>query len=193
MSERILRHKSMNIGVAFAVSAAIGVTAGVILSLNLDDAMLINLSGTEQKLAVAAEGHWIKVFLSSFVGAGILLLTEFFFGFSAVSQPLELLLIGFRGLGLGVCVRGVYLCGEVLKSMAVFLPFAVLSTWLLILGAKEAFFLSMRYLNLSSTTENRLGIKTEIHDYTTKFMILTILLAALAMADALLARLISSS
>lgn len=187
MKEGILRPKSINIDIAFALSTAVGITAGVILSLNLEDSALISLSGTQQKLSLAAQGGWLRVFFSSFVGVGVLLLAAFLFGFSAVSQPLELLLVAFRGVGLGICVRGVYLGGEVLRSMAVFLPYAVLSTGLLLIGAKEAFFLSMRYLHLSSTTENRLGIKTEIHDYTTKFMILAILLAALAMADAFFA------
>lgn len=192
MKEDLLRTKAMSLDIALGVSAAVGITAGVILSLNMDTSALISLCGTEQKLALAAEGEWLQVFLSSFIGVGAMLFAAFFLGFCALSQPVELLLVAFRGLGLGVCVRGVYLTTNVMISMAAFLPYAILSTGVLVLAVKEAFGLSMRYLGISATTENRLGIKNEIRDYTAKFMIYTLLLAALAMADAFLARSIGS-
>ena len=97
----------------------------------------------------------------------------------------------FRGLGLGVCVRGIYLSPNVMRSLAAFLPYAVMSTGVIILGIREAFKLSMRYLALSTTTENRLGIKAEIYDYTVRFLIYVVLVAVLAMADAFLAGMIS--
>lgn len=192
MKENLLKTKAMSLDVALGISAALGVTGGVILSLNMDAAALISLCGTEQKLSLAAQGEWLQVFLSSFVGVGAMALMAFFLGFCALSQPLELLLVAFRGLGLGVCVRGVYLSTNVMISMAAFLPYAILSTGVLVLAAKEAFGLSMCYLRLSATTENRLGIKNEIRDYTAKFMIYIMLLAALAMADAFLARSLGS-
>lgn len=188
MKEDLLKTKAMSLDIALGISAAVGVTAGVILSLNMDAAMLISLCGAEQKLALAAQGEWFQVFLSSFIGVGAMLLAAFFLGFCALSQPVELLLVAFRGLGLGVCVRGVYLSANVMSSMAAFLPYAILSTGVLVLALKESFGLSMHYLRMSTTTENRLGIKNEIRDYTAKFMIYAMLLAALAMADAFLAR-----
>ena len=192
MKEDLLKTKAMSLDIALGISAAVGVTAGVILSLNMDADVLTSICGAEQKLSLAAQGEWLQVFLSSFLGVGAMLLAAFFLGFCALSQPVELLLVAFRGLGLGVCVRGVYLTTNVMTSMAAFLPYAILSTGVLVLAAKEAFGLSMQYLRLSATTENRLGIKNEIRDYTAKFMIYTLLLAALAMADAFLARSIGS-
>lgn len=191
MNDGVMQKSSMNIDIAFALAAVVGVTLGVILSINLDEDMLIRLSGTQEKLALAANGSRLGIIAGSFAGVGMLLGLAFLCGFSAVSQPIELLIVAFRGLGLGVCVRGIYLGEGVLRSMAVFLPFAVLSTGILILGSKEAFGLSMRYLGLSSTTENRLGIKTEIHDYIIKFILLTLLLTVLAAADAFLAGYVS--
>ncbi len=193
MNEDVLHPKTVSLDIALAVSAAVGVTAGVILSINMDEASLVSMSGVPEKLALAADGRWLRIFLGSFAGAGLLLLAAFLLGFCAVSQPAELLLTAFRGLGLGVCVRGVYLGDEVLKSLAAFLPYAVLSTGVLALGAREAFRLSMRYLSLSVTAENRLGIKNEIRDYTARFLILAVLLAVLAMGDAFLAKLISGA
>lgn len=189
MNEDILRPRAVNLDIALAISAAVGVTVGVILSINMDETTLISLSGTVQKLSLAAEGNWFGIFLSSFAGVGIMLAAAFLCGFCAVAQPIELLLTAFRGLGLGICVRGVYLGDDVFRSMLVFLPYAVLSTGVLVLGVREAFMLSMRYLSLSTTSENRLGIKREIRDYAVRFAVLTILLAALAMSDAFIARL----
>ena len=191
MNEAKLGRRTMSLDIALAVFSAIGVTAGVIISLGFDEAALISLSGVPKKLELAASGSWLGVFLGTFPGALLMLAAAFFCGFCAVSQPIELLLAAFRGLGLGVCVRGIYLSDSILKSMAAFLPFAILSTGVLILGIREAFRLSMRYFSLSTTNENRLGILNEIRDYTARFLIYALMLAALSMADAFLAGVIS--
>lgn len=190
MKDELLK-KPVSLDVALAAAAAAGITAGVIISLGMDDFTLADLGGVEQKLALAGEGNWFGVFLSSFSGAGIFLCAIFLCGFCAVAQPFEIALAAFRGLGLGICVRGVYLAQNVFLSMATFLPFAILSTWVLTVSAREAFRLSMKYLSLSTTNENRLGIRSDIRDYTARFMIYALLLAALAMADAFLAGFLS--
>lgn len=186
-----LKKRAMNIDVALAVFCAAGVTAGVILSVRMDEASLISLGGAETKLALAADGRWLKLFAGSFFGIFAMTAVAFLCGFCAVAQPLELLLMSFRGLGLGICVRGIYLGNDVLRSMAVFLPFSVLSTGILWLASREAFTMSLRYLELSSTNENRIGLKNEVRDYTTRFMIFVMMLAVLSCADAYLARAVS--
>lgn len=191
MKEDLLR-KPMSLDIALAASTAAGVTAGVIISLGIDEATLIELGGVGQKLGLAAEGNWLGVFLGTFSGAAVMLCAVFLCGFCAIAQPFEIALAAFRGLGLGVCVRGIYLGDSVFKSMAAFLPFAALSTWVLIVAAREAFRLSMKYLRLSTTNENRLGIRSEIGEYTAKFLIYTVILAVLSMGDAFLAGLLSA-
>lgn len=179
--------------IALAVFTAVGVTAGVILSLGFDEDYLVRLCGVGRKISLAGGGNWFAVFMSSFGGSAILLGAAFLLGFSAIAQPAELLLVGFRGLGLGLCVRGVYLGGNVLSSMAAFLPFAVFSTAVLILSAREAFYLSQRYLALSTTDENRLGIRSQVRDYSARFMIYFLLLAVLAAGDTFLAGVLASA
>lgn len=188
MNETLRRPRAMNIDVALAVFCAAGVTAGVIISVRLDAATLISLGGAEAKLALAAEGRWLRLFFGSFTGIFLMLASSFLFGFCAVAQPFELLLVMFRGLGLGICVRGIYLGEDVWRSLAVFLPFAVLSTGVLILASRDSFYLSMRYLSLSSTNENRLGLRSAVNDYAVKFLIYTVLLALLTFADSFLTR-----
>ena len=186
MNEEIQR-KRMSLDIVLAAAAVVGVTVGVILSLKMDDTALVSLAGAERKLSAASDGGWFGVFLDSFLGTAVFLCAVFLCGFSAVAQPAEIFLAAFRGVGLGLCVRGVYLGGNVLASMAAFLPFAVASTGVLILSARQAFYLSMRYLSLSVTNENRLGIRSYVHDYTAKFLLYLLLLAVLAASDALLA------
>lgn len=183
MKEDMLKQRSGTLDVVLFISLIAGITAGVLISLRLDGNMLISLSGTEKKLSMAGAGKLLIIALRSFGGTGILLCAAFLLGFSALSQPLEILLSAFRGLGLGLCVRGVYLGGNVARSLSAFLPFSVLSTALLILTLREAFGMSSRYLSLSLTSENRLGIRNELRDYICKFLIYTVLLAILSLTD----------
>lgn len=185
-SEAALRPR-FNLDIALAALTAAGITAGVFLSLGMDDSMLSELCGVAGKLSLAASGGGAKIFFGSFCGVGAILVAAFFCGFCAVAQPIELFLAAFRGLGLGICVRGIYFEENIFAAMAAFLPFAVLSTGVLILSEREAFRLSMRYFALSSTDENRLGIKNEIHDYTARFLIYALLLAILSALDSLIA------
>ncbi len=169
------------------VSAAVGVTAGVILSLGMGNAELALACGIDQKLGLAASGDRLGVFLRSFFGVWILLAAAFFLGFSALGHPFELLLPAFRGMGLGLCVRGVYLSQNVLGSMCAFLPYAVLSTGVLFLMLRQSCAMSLRYLRLSATNGNGLGVKNEVREYILRFMIYTAILAAFSAADAYLA------
>lgn len=181
------KQDAMSVEVALAVFAAAGVTAGVIISLKFDSETLNSVCGIEQKLSAAAGGEGVKLFLNSLFGPGLFLCAAFLCGFCAVGQPAELLLSAFRGLGLGVCVRGVYQSRNIPVAAACFLPYAILSTCVLIIALRDAFSLSMRYLGLTVTSENRLGIKNEIHDYITRFMIYAAALAALSVLDVILA------
>ena len=187
----ISRNRQISLDVVLAAAVAVGVTAGVILSLGMDEQTLIELGGAGRKLEIALSWEWIRLFINSLSGTAALLCAVFLCGFSAVAQPAEIFIAAFRGLGLGICVRGIYLGGDVVRSMAVFLPFAVLSTWVIIASIKEAFSLSGRYLALSVTDENRLGIRSRIHDYAVKFLMLALLLAALSAIDAAFAMLIA--
>lgn len=186
--ELLIKHASLDI--TLAVATVVGVTAGVLLSFKMEEDTLIGLGGVAEKLYLAADGNWFAVFLNSFLGAAVFLCAVFLCGFCAVAQPFEIALAAFRGLGLGICIRGIYLSQNILVSMAAFMPFAILSTWVLTASSKEAFSLSMKYLSLSVTNENRLGIRSDIRDYTARFMIYAALLAALAMIDTFVARFI---
>ena len=187
MKELTYEPKPMSAEITLGLSAAVGVTAGVIISLNIPQPTLISLCGISQKLELAAGGSLFEVFLRSFSGIALLQLAAYFLGFCALGQPFEILLTAFRGLGLGLCVRGAYLNENLLLSLAAFLPYAVASTGVLLLCCKDALGLSNKYLRLSMTAENRLGMKKDVRDYTVRFLIYYLASTAFAFADAYLA------
>lgn len=186
MKETVRTAKPLSLELILALAAAVGVTAGVIFSLGMPKETLAALSGVDEKLALSASGAWHSVFLRSFAGPGMLLSAAFLLGFSALGQPFEILLAAFRGLGLGLCVRGVYLSGSLPEALLAFLPYALLSTGILILGCRESFRLSVMYLKMSLSSENRLGMKNEIRSYAVRFLIYMLLLAISALSDAAL-------
>ncbi len=164
-----------------------GITAGVILTLGAEPQELISLCGAEKKLLMCENGQWLMAAIKSFAGAGLIMAAGYLCGFCALGQPAELLISGLRGMGLGAAVRGVYLSGSVFKCMAAFLPYAVLSTMLILSALNDSLSLSMRYFGLSTTAENRLGLKNEVGSYSARYLLRFLILAALAVSDALAA------
>lgn len=130
--------------------------------------------------AEIAENGWLRVYLQSFAGSALFVVAAFLMGFGAVSQPFELMLVAFRGLGMGAAIRGIYSGEDIFINLALYLPFAVLSAGVLILQSCESVSMSSRYLALSVTTENRLGIANEFKDYIFKFLIYLTACAAIS-------------
>lgn len=110
-------------------------------------------------------------------------------GFCAVSQPFELALVAFKGMGLGVLARSIYSCDNILIRIALFIPFAVLSSGILIMQSCDSVAMSTRYLMLSVTAENRLGIAHEFRDYIFRFLIYLTACAAVSALNCLMLRL----
>lgn len=147
---------------------AAGIAVGAAVSFNMD------LSGIVNPWAYRAydiSENWQSVFVYGFTGSAAFVTAAFLMGFCAVSQPFELLLVAFKGLGLGVLARSIYSCDDILTGLILFLPGAVLSSGILILQSCQAAQMSTRYLLLSVTAENRLGLAKEFRDYIFKFLI----------------------
>lgn len=162
--------KSPKIGldVLMLIFLAAGIAVGAVVSFNMD------LSGIAAPLANSALDlgiDWRKAFVCGFIGSASFVAAAFLMGFCAVSQPFELLLVAFRGLGLGVLARSIYSCDDILMGLMLFLPGAVISCGILILQSCRAVQMSTRYLMLSVTSENRLGLAKEFRDYIFWFLI----------------------
>ncbi len=183
----------LNSDTAVVLSLLVGVVLGVVVSAGIPKQTLVSICDMSDRLSLMLSGEWIKVLLTSFFGVAVLMTVVYFCGYGAVFQPISLIVCALRGLGLGVCVRGIYLCDNVLISLVTFLPFAIASTALVLAQAKQSIKMSGYYFSLTLTSENRLGVKKEVKDYTAKFFIFIIILAILCALDCLLARLIASA
>lgn len=168
----------------------LGIALGVAVSFGMNEEALARIGDMSDKLMGLESDNWLNACLSSFFGAEVFVIALFLCGFGAVFQPVSIAVCALRGIGLGICVTGAYLSDSPLVSISVFLPFAILSTAVILVQAKQSLHLSGCYLALSTTTENRLGIKNEAAEYTARFIYLSLILAIICALDCLIIRLI---
>lgn len=83
--------------------------------------------------------------LSSFGASTLILFFLFLCGLGAVFQPVVLLVLFLRGLGLGVMGVYAYSAGQAMWYLAVLLPEAILTSILMIAAAGEALRFSVRF------------------------------------------------
>ncbi len=164
-----------------------GIAAGTIISLNMNPQQL---TGMFENGIYSADMDWTSAFAAYFIGSAAFVIAAFLMGFCAVSQPFELALVAFKGLGLGVLARSIYSCDDILVNIALFLPFAVLSSGILIMQSCDSVAMSTRYLMLSVTAENRLGIAYEFRNYIFRFLIYLTACAAVSAGNCLILRLL---
>ena len=187
--EMLKTRRPFSSGTLVLPSLILGIALGVATSFGLSKDALMQIGDMSDKLSICVSDNWLNAFLTSFFGAEIFLIALFICGFGAVFQPISIAICILRGMGLGICARGTYISSSPFVSVASFLPFAVLSTVIILAQAKQSMHLSGCYLALSTTTENRLGIKNEASDYTAKFVYFSLILAIICALDCLLLRL----
>lgn len=138
-----------------------------------------------------AEQTFIQTFANSFCGAGALALLCFFLGFSALAQPIELLVPLFRGLGLGTTIAFIYSSYGV-KGFAITLvliiPHAVISSMAIIIAAREGLRLSNLFTGFAIGEKSALDfpIKKSIKLYLLKFVILFVIIGLSSLLDSIL-------
>ncbi|MCD7846711.1 MAG: hypothetical protein LUG49_01550 [Oscillospiraceae bacterium] len=159
------------------VALVLGIAVGALIGINLSESDISNLIETS---FLTYRENMVESFLSFFVSSAILVVIVFLMGFSAVFQPLEVMLVALKGLGLGLIARCVYACDDVLPKLLVFLPFSVISSGILIFQARDAVSMSMGYFSISITTENRLGMANEFREYIFRFFIYLLSCAAVS-------------
>lgn len=172
---------------ALMLMSMLGVIYGVLLSKQNAVALAPLSFLTEGFVAARCSGGFFALFLRSFSSAGILLVVTFWLGLSAASQPVVFLLPFFRGLGIGVTMG--YLTVRFREQGVAFgavllLPFAILSTFLLLLGCREA----IRFSNLllSGIRKSDLPDLSGLRLFCLKGGVLLLLLVPAALLDATL-------
>jgi hypothetical protein len=127
-----------------------------------------------------------EIFKSAFLQAFAILTITFLSGFSAISQPVSVLGLVFRGFSIGGSIAVTYAQNTqngIFLTATLIIPYALLSGAILALGARE----SIRQSNLfaritfkgNSTESTEKGEKIDVKAYFLKFsVILTLLLLA---------------
>ncbi len=165
-----------------------GVFIGTMLFGRLNGEQLESLGRVTGSLIDNRLGQtFLQTLMNSFSGAFVLLLGCFILGYSAVSQPVEIIIPVFRGLGMGVSLAGMYSRYGIRgfgMSMVLIIPGGIISAFVLMFAVREALRMSGSICmiifsdrNIQRTLDHKL--------YFTKFVILTAILVISSLIDSL--------
>lgn len=185
--EFILRIKGF---IALMVVMLLGVLIGSYLSVTIGEKSVRTLSFiTQGYLKSRTEQTLPQTLLASLFSSGILVVITFTTGFSAIGQPLTVFIPFFRGLGLGFSMTHLYWSTGLkglLICLVLILPSALISTFAIVIAARESLKLSnffLRYALGNSSDNDSTGI---IRLYLSKFMILLVICCIGALIDSVI-------
>ena len=169
----------------------IGVLIGTLAFCNMSQDDFNNFSFiTQMFIKNKTEQTFLQSLINSFSTSASLLLICFFLGFSAISQPVEITIPIFRGLGLGASIAYIYVTYGIkgfLISLLLIIPNAVISSISIIIAARESIKMSnmFTFFAISNSCEN--NMKSCIKLYLLKFVILFVIIGLSSVIDSLLA------
>lgn len=169
----------------------IGVLIGTLAFCNMSEDDFNNFSFiTQMFIKNKSEQTFLQSLVNSFSTSASLLLICFFLGFSAISQPVEITIPIFRGLGLGASIAYIYVTYGIkgfLISLLLIIPNAVISSISIIIAARESIKMSnmFTFFAISNNCEN--NMKSCIKLYLLKFVILFVIIGLSSVIDSLLA------
>lgn len=181
--------RGLRMDAVLIASMVLGIAVGAVISCNMDEA---SLAGIYAGGVYDPSENWFAAFFSYFLSSAAFVTAAFLMGFSPLSHPFEIMLVCFKGMGLGVLAGSIYSCDNIPVCLALFLPFAVVSSGILIYQSMESLDMSTRYLDISITSENRIGLAREFRDYIFRFVILLVACGAVSSVNCLVLRIFSS-
>lgn len=137
-----------------------------------------------------ADLPFIKSLANTFFSSGIIVLLCFILGFSAITQPVELVVPVFKGLGLGASIAYIYVMYGVkgfLISFLLIMPNAVISSICIIVAVRECIKMSNKFTLYALSYAENVEVKPEIKLYILKFVILFVVIGLSSLIDSLLA------
>ena len=168
----------------------LGVLIGTLTFCNMKSGDFSNLSFiTQGFIKNRGEQTFIKTLLTSFYTSGLLALICFLLGFSAIAQPIEILVPLFRGIGLGTSIAYIYSCygfKGFFIALIMIMPHAVISSIAIIIAARESMRLSNLFTNKAMSSKNEGDLRSSIKLYLLKFVILFGIIAISALIDSIL-------
>jgi hypothetical protein len=178
----------------FAVSALLGVLFGAICYCYVDSELSEQLKSAEYSLfSIRRSGNFSRILLTSLAGTGFYLAVAFFLGFSALSQPFELLIPFFHGVSSGVMLTQIYggnFSKLLLLKAAAVLPGTLISLTVIILAGREAFYLSCKLFTACFHERLFDGLLKRIKLYTVRFFALLAAASVSSVVDCILAMLL---
>jgi hypothetical protein len=131
----------------------LGFVGGVLLSLTAPSEFserIISLSA--EFLAKRSERGFSETLAVNFFSAIVTIIVLFLLGFGGIYQPISVIIIAFRGLGIGTALTFIYAAeltiSNLLTAVSV-LPFIVFSSFIAILACRESIRMSTSILRVS--------------------------------------------
>lgn len=167
--------------------AVMGVLLGVICYCFMSADFLSQISSAQLKfIELRNNKDYGNILMKSFCSSSLFLGSAFVLGFSAISQPVEVLLPMVKGMGLGVTIAQVYVQngkGGMLTCLLMILPCAVISMYALLVGTRESIGLSNILLSNTFSAKQESGLLPTVKLYATKYLVLEAVVAVSAAVD----------
>lgn len=166
-----------------------GVFVGVLSYCNLPKDSLDTLSILERGFVSDRTNCSVfEIIIQSMTTSTLILTGLYLLGFSCIAQPVEVLAIFLRGLGLGTTLAYIYsLNGSkgFLIILLLIVPFATVSSFAMIIGAREAIQMSNILVSYMLSDGNTSGKREVFKLYSVKFLVLEAIIAVSAALDGL--------
>lgn len=136
----------------------------------------------------------VTVFKESFADTFFILMLLMFSGFSSVSQPLELLLLVYRGCVLGISIShtyAVYALKGFFINVLMILPHAVMTSVILVLAVRESMRMSTAIAEASFRRNSDLIETLSVKMYLIKFAVLVMFLCISSFIDCVITYLLT--
>ena len=137
-------------------------------------------------------GHLL---INSFFSSTLFIALEFLLGLFALGQLPELLVLVYRGSGLGIILSQAYVNTDNSRIVLVILfivPAMVISCYALSLAAKEAVRMSSRLMTLLLVNRQCPGLLEQFKNYAARFAVIEAMVAVSAAVDCISSLLIAS-
>ncbi len=164
---------------------AAGILPGSLLAANPEGTLLLHPL-LRQGMGLPSGGFLMQ--LGQTAGIALLwLLLYAMCGVSLAGVPLSAGMLLLRGMALGAVLTDVYLqrgVGGMLTAAVYVMPYAMVSTWLLLLGVREAMRLSVHLCRLLTGCD--MGEQHSLRGYALRYGLLAVLLCAAGLLQSLL-------
>lgn len=167
--------------------ATVGVFCGVMSYCFMSADFLKQISLAQSNfIELRRSQDFVQILVKSFFSSTVFVGGAFLLGFSAIAQPVEILIPLIKGMGLGVSVAQIYSqSGKsgVITCALIILPCSLISMYALVVAVREAVGLSNILMTNALSSGQTSGLLGTVKLYSTKFLVLEAVTAVSAAVD----------